>query len=320
MLVTALFGSADFAVPILDRVAQETRLVAVVTTPARAGDRGRVVPSPVALAAAARGLEVLQPERRELAALGPVLRSRGVQLAVVAAYGRILPESLVRAVPWAVNVHPSLLPRHRGAAPAAWTLLCGDERTGVSLIGIAPEVDAGPIYDQVDVAVDMKDDRGSLEGRLSQLAAARLVVLLKGLDADPGRGLSGRPQDGAPTYAPKLGPEDEGLRFEESAVALVRRVRALAPRPGARARAPEGPLLVLWAEARSWPGAGAAAAAPPTPPGVVRRGEDGFPWIGTADGALRLVRVRPAGRPTMPADAYLRGRPALVDSRLEDGP
>lgn len=317
MLATALFGTSDFAVPILDRLSQESRLLAVVTTPAQRGDRGRVVPSPVAQAALARSLEVLAPPRAELDALAQRIRDLGVEVLVVAAYGRILPPDLVAAAPWAVNVHPSLLPRHRGAAPVAWTLLAGDERTGVTLLGLAPEVDAGPVYDQVDVAVDPKDDRGSLEGRLSQLASTRVVALLRALEADRGRGLVGHPQSGEPTYAPKLSRDDEGLVFTRPARELVRRVRAMAPRPGARARAPEGPLLVLWAEARA---RAAELASPPPQPGTVERGPDGFPWVATGDGALRLVRVRPAGRPTMPADAYLRGRPQLVGSRLEDGP
>ncbi len=315
MLTCAFFGTSDFAVPILDRLCQASRLALVVTTPARAGDRGRVTPSPVAQAAAARSLEVAVPVRSELGALGERLRAVGVEVLVVAAYGRILPQTLVESVPWAVNVHPSLLPRHRGAAPVAWTLLAGDERTGVSLLGVGPDVDAAPLYDQADVAVDPKDDRGSLEGRLSQLAATRLLTLLAGLDADRGRGLVGRPQVGVATYAPKLGTADEGLAFTRPAAELVRRVRALAPRPGARARAGDEPLLVLWADAR--PAAGGDES---PPPGTVERDADGFPLVATGDGLLRLVRVRPAGRPTMPADAFLRGRPHLVGARLRDGP
>jgi methionyl-tRNA formyltransferase len=316
VLATALFGTSDFAVPILDRLAQETELLAVVTTPAQRADRGRVMPSPVAQAAAARSLPVVAPSRAELRDLAATIQKLGVEVLVVAAYGRILPPGLVAAAPFAVNVHPSLLPRHRGAAPVAWTLLEGDERTGVTLLALASEVDAGPIYDQVDVAVDPKDDRGSLEGRLSQLAATRVVTLLRRLESDRSQGLEGRPQVGEWTYASKLSHEDEGLVFSRPAHELVRRVRALAPRPGARALAPEGPLLVFWAEARTRP---PELGSPPAP-GTIERGPDGFPWVQTGQGALRLVRVRPAGRPTMPADAYLRGRPQLIGRCLEDGP
>jgi len=243
-----------------------------------------------------------------MAALADELAALAPDALVVAAYGRILPARLVAGGRIAINVHPSLLPRHRGAAPVAWTLLRGDGRTGVTLLGVGPEVDAAPMYDQVEVAVRPEDDRGALEGRLSQLAATRLCVLLDTLATRPDRTLPSVAQTGEATYAPKLGPEDEGIRWDRPAVDLVRQVRALAPRPGARTATPDGPLLVLWAQAE--------AAPPEAPVGEVRAGADGFPRVACADGQLRLVRVRPAGKATMDGDAWLRGRARLLGARL----
>jgi methionyl-tRNA formyltransferase len=315
-LTLAMFGTAEFAVPILHRARERARVALAVSTPARPGARGRVVPSPFAQAAAALGIPVRTPTRDEFPDLAREIAAAAVDVLVVAAYGRILPPAVVAAAPMAVNVHPSLLPRHRGPAPVAWTLLAGDERTGVTLLGVEPEVDAAPVYDQAAVDVRPDEDRGALEGRLSELAANRLAALLERVERAPGHRLPGRPQEGEATYAPKLTAADEGLSWREGAVALVRRVRALAPRPGARARGPDGPILVLWAQACERPPALAGAE-----PGRVAAADDGFPVVATGDGAaLRLERVRPAGRGTMDGDAYLRGRPHLVGARLEDGP
>lgn len=311
-----LFGTSAFAVPILERLAERTDLRLVVTTPVARGDRGRRVPTPVGQAAAARSLALRAPARSEMDALAAEMGALGVQVMVVAAYGRILPPSVIAQVPVAVNVHPSLLPRHRGAAPVARTLLDGDPETGVTLLGIGAEVDAAPIYDQVSVAVLADEDRGALEGRLSQLACTRLATLLTTIEAAGARPPASCAQVGVATYAHKLSRADEGIAWSDPAPALVRRVRALGPRPGARARTPEGPLLVLWAEAGERPPSIADGA-----PGTVGRGGDGFPWVATGDGrAIRLTRVRPAGKTTMDGDAYLRGRPGLAASRLGDGP
>lgn len=315
-LVSVMFGTAEFAVPILDRVGDRSRLSLVVTTPPQPGNRGRRMPTPVAQAAAARGLAVRTPSRTDMAALADEIRALGADVLVVAAYGRILPRAVVDAAPVAINVHPSLLPRHRGAAPVARTLLEGDAVTGVTLLGVGPEVDAAPMYDQVTVPVKGDEDRGALEGRLSQLAANRLAGLLLALEGSADRLLPSRPQEGPSTYAQKLTREDEGLRWQEPAEMLVRRVRALGPRPGARARMGEEPLLVLWAEAGERP-----AALRDADVGTVGRGDDGFPWAAAGEGtALRLARVRPAGKATMDGDAFLRGRPQLVGARLGDGP
>ena len=303
----ALCATGPFAVPILDRLSRLCEVTLVVSTPpAPSQAHRRVRPSPVAEAARARGFDVVEPSRKELRSLGPVLRERSTEVLFVADFGRILPPDLVASVPHAVNVHPSLLPRHRGAAPIVWTLWEGDAVTGVTLLGVGAEVDAAPIYDQVQVPVLPDDDAGSLEGRLAQLAADRVGALLSRL-RQPGEGvggLHGRPQVGSPTYARRLGSADEWLDLERGAENAVCQVRALAPEPGARIATAEGPLLVLWAEV--------TPDAPDGPTGSVgtkRVGRRVFPQVRAGDGqGIVLVRVRPAGRRTMDGDAYLRGR------------
>lgn len=285
----------------------------MVSTPPRPGHRGRLAPSPVAEAAQARGLTVVTPGRRGLRELGAKVRELGVEVLFVADFGRIMPMSLVEAAPLAVNVHPSLLPRHRGAAPIVRTLWEGDARTGVTLLGVGEEVDAAPIYDKVDVPVLADDDAGSLEGRLAQLAADRVGALVERISHLPGgpSSLPAVPQTGAASYAPKLTSSDEWLNLTRPAALLVRQVRALAPEPGAKIRTAEGPLLVLSAAADD-------DAVPDGPVGTVGAAKVGrlvLPVVRSGDTALRLLRVRPAGRRTMDGDAFLRGRPDVLGAR-----
>lgn len=260
----------------------------------------------MAQAARARGIRVLTPDRRGLRELRPTLTEFGVEVLFVADFGRIVPATVVCAVSLAVNVHPSLLPRHRGAAPIVWTLWEGDERTGVTLLGVGEEVDAAPIYDQAEVPVLVDDDAGSLEGRLSQLAADRVGALIDRISRLPGgpATVPAAPQTGTPTYARRLTAADEWLDVSVPAGKLVRQVRALAPEPGARIQTPEGPLLILAAAVET--------VAPEGPVGIVGAGRAGrgiVPIVRTGDGTgLLLLRVRPAGRRTMDGDAFLRGR------------
>lgn len=297
--------------PILDRLTRLGDVRLVVSTPPKTAGRHRTLrPSPVAQAAAARGLPVITPDRRGLRTLGDTLRELDVAILFVADYGRILPASAVTAVPLAVNVHPSLLPRHRGAAPVVRALWEGDAMTGVTLLGVEEEVDAGPIFDQVAVPILPADDAGSLEGRLAQLAADRVGDLLARVARLPGgpAALPRKPQEGTPTYAPRVTAAEEWLDVTRPADALVRQVRALAPEPGAKLATAEGPLIVLWAEVSP-----ETAEERPGTVGTERVQGRVLPVVRAGDRrGLRLVRVRPAGRRTMDADAFVRGRPSLA--------
>lgn len=296
-------GTPEFAVGFLDAVAAEHEVAAVVTAPPRPRGRGQhPAPTPVAARAADLGIGVRTPDRLDPDTVAALLALRP-EAAVVVAYGRMLPASLFDAIP-CLNVHPSLLPRHRGAAPIPWTIWSGDAQGGVTIMRIVQELDAGPIH--LQEAFDVPP--GATAGDLALLAARRGAPLLR--DAlrllAEGR-LPERPQDGEPTYARRLTREDEQLDFHRPAVELARQVNALAPRPGVRAlEAGSGLALRLLK---------AFAVAGDLPPGQCARHGEGL-LIGTGDGALLVTVLQAAGGRPLGAAELLRGRPFLDGARL----
>jgi methionyl-tRNA formyltransferase len=284
-------------------------VVAVVSQPDRPRGRGRrASPAPVAARALEAGVPLLRPERvgdpegvAALARLAP-------DLGVVVAFGQFLPKQ-VRELPrlgFLVNAHASLLPRHRGAAPIAHAILAGDAETGISIMKVEREMDAGAVCLVKRTPIGPDESRGELEERLAALAADAVA---EALDAIAAGRAAFAPQDGArATVAPKLGAEDAALDFGEPAAALARRVRALAPRPGAAARLGDERLRIL--AARAEPGPTDRA------PGVIaRRGE--AIRVATGDGWLVPLRLqRPGGRVLAVAD-WLRGASLPDGARLE---
>ena len=204
MLRAVFFGTPEFAVPAFERLAAAAEVPLVVSQPDRpAGRSGEPQPSPVARAAAARGILVEKPERLKTnAELLERLSAARPDVAVVVAYGRLLPGSLL-ALPrlGAVNVHASLLPRHRGASPVQSAILAGDAETGVSTMKIVEELDAGPVYLEDRTRIGDREDSGALSRRLSLLGADLLVRTLSGLEAGT---LEPKPQAGEPTWSPEL--------------------------------------------------------------------------------------------------------------------
>lgn len=284
-------------------------LVAVVSQPDRPRGRGRQPsPSPVAACALAAGLPLLRPERVGDPETAAALRAHAPDLGVVVAFGQFLPRG-VRELPrlgYLVNAHASLLPRHRGAAPIAHAILAGDRETGISVMRVERAMDAGPVALERSTPIGPEETAGELEDRLAALAALALEDALEEI----ARGtVAWRPQDdAAATLAPKLGREDALLDFCEGAEALARRVRALAPRPGAVALLAGEPLRLLGARALAGPAA--------DPPGTVRRAGAGL-RIATGDGWLEPTRLqRPGGR-AVAAEEFLRGHPIADGARLE---
>jgi methionyl-tRNA formyltransferase len=231
------FGTPEFAVPSLGRVLDAgIEVPLVVTQPARpVGRRSQPRPSPVAALASARGLPVEQPERlRGNAGIFEKIRALRPDAGVVVAYGRILPTELLEAPRLGfVNVHASLLPRHRGASPVQAALLAGDQETGVVTMRVVPELDAGPVYLERKVAIGEREDAGSLSRRLSELGADLLVETLRGLAT--GR-LEARPQVGEPTLCRPIRREDGAADWNLDAGTLDRRLRAFTPWPGLHTR------------------------------------------------------------------------------------
>jgi methionyl-tRNA formyltransferase len=290
-------GSPDFAIPSLDALAKAYPVVGVVTQPDRpAGRGGTLLPPPVKAAAQALGIPTIQPGRLRQPEAMEQLRSWSPDLIVVAAFGQILkPEVLDLPPHGCINVHGSLLPRWRGAAPIQAAILAGDNETGITIMKMDPGVDTGPTLSQRAIPILADDTAGSLFARLAPVGAELLLETLP-------RYLSGelipqpQPAEGA-TYAPMLKKEDGLLDFNAPSEALERRVRAMDPWPGAFMLWRGAPLKVLRAHLGHDQGPGAGN----------RLVIDGRPAIGTGDGVLVLEEVQPAGKRPMPGKAFLAG-------------
>lgn len=304
-------GTPEFAVPFLQRlVAAHCEPVAVVTQPEKPRGRGmQAGPSPVKEAALACGLEVLEPEHlRDNAEFLEALRSLRPDVIVTVAYGKILPREILELPRLGcLNVHPSLLPRYRGAAPIHRALMNGDQLTGVTVMRMSEEMDAGDIVLQRELQIDPEEDRGALEARLAEAGAELLLQALRLLATGEA---PRRPQDhAAATYAPRLAREEERIDWHQPAERVINLVRALSPRPGAHTLVDGEPLKILRAAALSGAPAGAPGEVVEIRPG------EGF-VVRAKEGAVLVRVVQPAGGRVMPAAAYLNGRPLAPGTRL----
>lgn len=224
MPAIAVAATAPFGADVLERLARRHRVASLLTRPDAPRGRGRSLgPPPAKLAAERLGIPVLQPGE-----LRPGL-DLGAPTVVVCAYGVLVPEALLAERTW-LNVHPSLLPRWRGAAPIERAILAGDAETGVTIHETVKELDAGPILARESFPIGPDDDAGSVYARAAEVAARLLDRVL----ADPDPACVAQDESGA-TYAPRIGPADRALELDRPAEELVRRVRALSPHIGARA-------------------------------------------------------------------------------------
>jgi len=289
-------GSPDFSVPVLNALVRGYRLIGVVTQPDRPAGRGRELSTPpVKRAAQALGLPLIQPEKIRIPEAMTDLRAWAPDLIVVAAFGQILRAELL-ALPryGCLNVHASLLPRWRGAAPVQAAVLAGDTQTGISIMKMDAGVDTGPLLSQRSLPIAAEDTAGTLLEKLAQLGADLLLETLPDY-------LSGsilpqpQPAEGI-TYAPMVKKEDGRLDFTRPSVELARRVRAFQPWPGTWMPWRDSVLKILRVST-------GAAQAPPGARTVYR----GLPAVGTADGLLIFEEVQPAGRKAMQGKAFLAG-------------
>jgi methionyl-tRNA formyltransferase len=296
-------------VPAFERLlAGPHEVVAVVSQPDRRRGRGRrSSPSPVAARTLAAELPLLRPERVGEPEVADALRAHAPDLGVVVAFGQFLPRR-IRELPslgYLVNGHASLLPRHRGAAPIQRAILAGDSTTGVSVMRVEREMDAGAVALQRETAIGPDENAGELAERVAALTADALAEALEQIVANR---IRWTPQDDSrATFAPKIERADATIDWRESAEMLVRRVRAFAPTPGAFCGHEGEPLRIL--AARSEDG----GALPP--PGTVA--VDGALRIATGDGWLVPLRLQRAGGKPLDAAAFLRGRPIPDGLRLE---
>jgi methionyl-tRNA formyltransferase len=308
---TIFLGSGEFAVPILDAlagIAAPDGLMVVTTPPRPAGRRQQIAPTPVARRAEALGLPVLTPERLRDPATVASLASLAPQLLVLADYGRIVPGPILDLpAHGALNLHPSLLPRHRGATPIPAAIRDGDPETGVSLIRMDQGIDTGPIVAQVVVPLRGDEAAPVLEARLAEVAAQLLVERLPGWLAGS---LTARPQGetGASLTRP-LRRDDGRLDPGASPILLERQVRAYQPWPGSFLDTEAGRLIV-W-QARVAPETSIDAT---TDRGLARRGT-GVALV-NEHGSLELLEVQPASGTRMTAADWARGArtlPVLVE-------
>ena len=269
----------------------------VLTQPDRPAGRGlRATASAVKNLARDRGLQVLQPQSLRAEALVEELRAARADAMIVVAYGLLLPPPVLRvAHHGAINVHASLLPRWRGAAPMQRALLAGDVETGVSILQMDEGLDTGPVFAQRRVAMGPEDDCGTLHDRLAELGASVLLEVLADLAAGRARSTP-QPEDGA-TYARKIEKAETRLQWQRPAAELERAVRAFRPAPGALAHLAAEPIKV-W-RARIVGGEGA--------PGSVLRAS-GALHVACGSDALSLEELQPAGGRRMSAAEFLRGR------------
>ncbi|HEV3001075.1 MAG TPA: methionyl-tRNA formyltransferase [Solirubrobacteraceae bacterium] len=292
---TVYLGTSPFAAAVLRRLASsEHRPALVVTRPDAPRGRGRrLAPPPVAEAARSLGIDVFQPESVNAADSVARIAAAEPEAVLLCAYGALIREPLLSRFGPIRNVHPSLLPRWRGAAPVERAIMAGDAETGVSIMALGEGLDDGPVYLASAEPIRPDDTYGTLAARLEELSGE---LLLRALDERPEP--VPQPEDGV-TYAEKITAADRTLDPSRPAAELERAVRALTPHVGARVELPGGELLGV-RRAAVVEGSGLAAGE--------LRAEGGRLLLGTADGALALVEVQPPGGRPMDAAAYLRGR------------
>lgn len=264
----------------------------------------QVRPNPVKARAEASGLQVLQPPTLRSAEAQGALGTLGADVFVVVAYGLILPASVLAIPPMGcINVHFSLLPRWRGAAPVQWAIMQGDTTTGVSIMQMDEGLDTGPVLLRQPEQVHPDDTAGTLAARLSALGARLLLEVLEDLES-----IEPRPQTGTgATYAAKLTSQDARIDWTLPAGDIKNRIRALNPRPGAWGVLGGKRLKLLKAQVTERPsGAG---------PGIVQAG-DGSVMVNTGTTMLELLQVQPEGRGPMPVPEFLRGRRLTSGERI----
>jgi len=304
-------GTPDFAVPCLQKLIDAgSEIPLVVTQPDRPSGRGKKTkPSPVKVLAETFNIPVYQPERLKGEDVIERIASHGAQCAVVVAYGKILPRSFLDAFPLgALNVHASLLPRHRGAAPIHRAILAGDESTGVSIMLLDEGMDTGPVLSQGEIPIEANDTLGTMHDKLARLGADLLCRTLAEWKAGTLRPV---PQDdAAATYAPPILKEELRLTWQLPARRIFDTIRAFDPAPGAFGFYQGRRMKFFDASLLHWKGVG-------EPGEVVGQTEKGLVVFGNDGQALSIGALQLEGQRRLPAPDFLRGHPIPPGSRLE---
>lgn len=305
-------GTPDFAVPSLQTLAkcENLEIVGVITQPDRPKGRKKVLtPPPVKVEAEKLNLPVFQPEKlRAEEAVQNVLALKP-DLVVTAAYGQILPESILSAPRFGcINVHASLLPKYRGGAPIHRAIINGEKETGITIMYMVKELDAGDIILQRSIPITKKDHAGSLHDKLSLLGAELLKEVVPSLIRGEVKAIQQNHEDS--TYAPNLTREDERIDWSRSANELDCQIRGLHPFPGAYTTWRGKTFKIWWAKPLEIEVEAA--------PGVVMKVDEEGIVVATGQGALQLTEVQPAGKKRMEVEEFVRGRQMEAGEQLGD--
>jgi methionyl-tRNA formyltransferase len=306
---TIFFGSPEFAVPCLEALHEISEVAAVVCQPDKPAGRGLSLRAPaVKLRALELGLDVLQPTKVRSSELAETLRDLGADVGVVVAYGRILPRAVLEAPRLGcVNVHASLLPRWRGAAPIQWAIVHGDAETGVTLMQMDEGMDTGPMLASESTPIEPHEDAGALSGRLSSMGAE---LLQRELPRYVTGDLVAKPQDdAAATMAPLLRKEHGRIDWAKPAQAVHDQIRGMSPWPGAHTTLGSRPIKVHRASPSTLDSDGAL-------PGEVTALDAEGIWVACFEGTLRIHELQESGRRRVDARAFVSGRGVAVGDRF----
>lgn len=313
------WGTPDFAVPPLRALLGEGHdVIGVVTQPDKPRGRSRTQldPSPVKKVALDEGLPVLQPDKPRGDAFEAEMRALAPDISVVVAYGRILPKSVIDLPPHGtLNIHASLLPELRGAAPIQASILQGMPETGITIMQMVPALDAGDMLHVLRTPIGADQTYGELHDTLAEMGALAIVQALAMIEAGVSRPVA--QDDALSTYAPKIERDMARLDFSRAAVEVSRATRAFDPRPGAFAALREQDVKLFGARlVGSGSDADLDEPTRSSPPGTVRSiGDDGL-LVRCGEGAVRFLDVQPSGKPRMTAGAWGRGRGAQAGDQF----
>jgi len=298
-------GSPDFAVPSLEALLARHEVVLVVTQPDKPAGRGGKVTAPAVKVVAERaGVPVIQPASARKPEVAAQLRATGAELGVVVAYGKLLPKAVLEAFPrGCVNVHGSLLPAYRGAAPIQWAVIHGERETGVSIMQLDEGMDTGPVLLERRVPITDDDTAGTMFTRLSPLGADALIEAIDALET-----LTPRPQDAArASHAPMLTKADGAIAFAHPAAQVAARIRGVDPWPGATVAVRDQVLKIFGAKLADGQG----------PPGTVLAIEARGVIVACGEGAVAIAEWQAPGRKRLPAAQFAQGRGVVVGDVLQ---
>lgn len=289
------FGTSEFAVPSLKALIETEELNLVITQSQKFRRDGSPIPIPVKELASLNKIPLLQPESIRNPEFINIIKKHDPEFIIVVAYGKILPREILE-IPkrYPINLHASLLPKYRGAAPVQWAIINGERITGITTMVMDEGLDTGDILLQEKTEIGEDEDALSLSKRLSELGAK---LLLKTINEIREGKIIPRPQEGEPSYAPPLKKEDGLIDWKRSAIEIYNLIRGTQPWPRAYSFLKGERLIITKASVKDGKGE----------PGRIEDTENGF-IIGTGDGLLNILEIKPEGKKAMDGASFLRGR------------